>query len=230
MLVACLIPHLILRLLRLPSPIPPRFLGLAGHAAGAQVRIIGQPATSQVLMVANHLSWMDILVLGGASRAAFVAKGDIESWPVVGWLASLNQTLFVAREQRRDVARQSDTIRHRLAAGRPLVLFPEGTTNDGAMLRPFKPALFSALIPPPPGIRIQPVLIDYGADATDIAWGDAEPTGANAKRVFARKGPLYCTIHFLPPFDPAEWPDRKALAQEAWTRLNAAFVKTHQAL
>jgi 1-acyl-sn-glycerol-3-phosphate acyltransferase len=104
----------------------------------------------------------------------------------------------------------------------PVALFPEGTTGHGHGLLPFKPALFAVLLPPPRAIRVQPVLIDYGAATNDIAWTNEEPGGANAARVLARRGTVPVTLHFLDPFDPGEHPNRKAIAMEARARIAAA--------
>lgn len=89
--------HGLWRLLRLRSPWPRRFLGIAGWCAGADVRIVGHPVRSNVLYISNHVSWLDILVLAGRTGTAFVAKADMAPWPVIGWLATLNNSVYVQR-------------------------------------------------------------------------------------------------------------------------------------
>lgn len=220
-LILCLVPHLICKALHLPSRWPPRFLGLAARAVGARVRREGTPLRRDVFFVANHLSWVDILALGGASGTAFVAHDGIAGWPLVGWLARQNATLFVERETRRAVRTQIAALHKALAGHQPLALFPEGTTGDGKTLLPFKPALLAGLMPPPRDLLIQPVWIDYGAAAAEIAWHDGEPAGANAMRLLKRRGTLPVTLHFLDPFDPEDYPDRKAVAEEARNRILA---------
>lgn len=224
----CLPLHLLWRLLHLRSPWPPRFLGLAARAVGARVSTTGTPLAADVFFIANHVSWIDILVLGGASGTAFIAKDDIAAWPIVGWLAAQNDTVFITRDRRGSINDQLLIIREAMAGHKPLALFPEGTTGDGRTLLPFKPSLLAVMLPPPRAVLVQPVHIDYGAATADIAWTGEEPAGANASRILSRAGPLPVTLHFLEPFDPAALPDRKALAAEAQKRI-AASLAAHTA-
>ena len=186
---------------------------------GADIRVIGTPVRRNVMIAANHLSWFDILLLAGTANARFVAKAEVAGLPLIGWLAGLNRTLFVERADRLGVADQVVAIRGALADGQPLAVFPEGTTGDDLTLLPFKPALFAALVPPIAGIQVQPVRIDYGAAASDLAWLGTDPGDAHAKRVLRRAGRFTVTLHYLEPFDPADYPDRKALAAEARRRI-----------
>lgn len=221
-LLLCLPLHLIWKLLPVHSPWPRIFLGLAARSVGARVKISGTPSKHDVFFVCNHINWIDILAVGGATGAAFISHDGVARWPMVGWLAAQNNTIFVARERRHGVGEQVDTLRNALAKHQPVALFPEGTTSDGTALLPFKPALFAGLMPPPRDLDIQPVFIDYGVAASEIAWVGAEPAGANAWRILARKGPLPLTLHFLEPFDPEDFPDRKAVAAQARNRIESA--------
>lgn len=222
-LLLCLPPHLLSKALRRASSWPPFFLGLAARAVGARVRIEGAPLRRDVFFISNHVSWVDILALGGASKAAFVSKDDVAGWPVIGWLARQNNTLFVARTDRRGIAGQVGELHRALERHQPVALFAEGTTGDGRTLLPFKAALLAGIMPPPRALRVQPVFIDYGAAAPEIAWTDDESSGANALRLLGRKGRLDVTIHFLTPFDPSEHPDRKAVAAEARRRIESCL-------
>ena len=186
----------------------------------------GHPFHGDSFIIANHVSWVDILALGGATGAAFVAHDGIAGWPVIGWLAAQNNTLFVARQRRGALTSQIDALRAALAGHQPVALFPEGTTGDGNGLLPFKPALLAVLLPPPRSVRIQPVHIDYGPATSDIAWHSDEPAGVNARRLLERRGPLHVTLRFLEPFDPATCPDRKVLAAKARNSI-AASISTH---
>ncbi|MEG3092700.1 lysophospholipid acyltransferase family protein [Sphingomonas sp. PB1R3] len=221
-LLGALVLHGAWRMLGRGSPWPRRFLRRVAVILGADIRVVGQPARRDVMIAANHLSWMDILLLAGTSGTRFVAKAEVADLPLVGWLASLNHTLFVERGDRLGVGDQIATIRAALSDGRPLAVFPEGTTGDDLSILPFKPALFAALVPPLPGIRVQPVRIDYGAAATDLAWLGTEAGDAHAKRVLRRRGRFTVTLHYLSPFDPAAFPDRKAIAAEACHRITSA--------
>lgn len=220
-LVAALPIHGVWRLFRLPSPWPRLFLGTVARIVGARPRLIGTPLRRDVVFVANHLSWIDILLIAGASGSAFVAKAELRAVPLVGWLCTLNHTIFVSREDRLGVTAQIATIRDALARAWPVTVFPEGTTGDGHTLLPFKAALLAVLEPPPPGVLVQPIRIDYG-DATDeLAWVGDEPGDAHAKRVLARRGTFRATLRFAAPFDPADFPGRKAIAAEARRRIEA---------
>ena len=222
--------HYIWRLLRRRSPWPRRFLGWVAWLAGARVERIGTPRRRDVFFVANHLSWIDILALAGASGTTFVAKQELRRAPVVGWLATLNRTVFVEREDRLGVAAQIDRVRRALVENGSIAIFPEGTTGDDATLLPFKTSMLRVLEPPPPGVLVQPVLMDYGALAQEIGWFGEETGLHNALRVLARPGGFALRIHFLPPFDPAAFAGRKAIAAEARRRIADALaaVSAHQ--
>ncbi len=220
-LLLCLIPHIFCKTIRLPSRWPQRFLALAARSIGARTAIEGTPRSHDIFFIANHISWLDILVLGGATGTAFISHDGVADWPLVGWLARQNNTIFVARTDRRGVRDQIATLRTALEGHQPVAIFPEGTTSDGRSLLPFKAALLAGLMPPPRNLDIQPVWIDYGAATEEIAWHGNEPARVNAKRILGRKGPLRIILHFLDPFDPEHMPDRKAVADEARNRIMA---------
>ncbi len=222
-LIACLPLHYLWKLFGGPSPWPRIFLGWVGRSAGMRARVEGQPLRSHVLFLANHLSWLDIMLIAGASGSAFVSKEEVARWPVIGWLAGLNQTIYVARAQRGAVRDQADALRRALASGRPVALFPEGTTEGGAEVLSFRASLLAALFPSLPGVMVQPVAVDYGTAAGEIAWMGEESAADNGKRVLSRKGSVPVTIRFLEPLDPAEFRDRKALAEAARGAVVAAL-------
>lgn len=221
-LAAALLLHLplhgIWRLAHRPSPWPRRFLGTCARICGARPRIVGVPLRRDAVILANHVSWLDILLLAGAGDAVFVAKAEVARTPLVGRLASLNDTIYVERGERSAIGGQVDAIRAALGP-RPVAIFPEGTTGDGVLLLPFKSSLLAALDPPPPGVRVQPVRIDYGAATPDIAWVGAEPGPANIRRILSRPS-FPVTLTFAEPFTPAG--TRKAIAAEARRRIEAA--------
>lgn len=221
-LLLCLPLHYLWRIGGRPSPWPRRFLGWVGRIAGMRVRVVGVPLRRDVLFLANHLSWLDIVVLAGASGTAFVSKAEVAKVPVVGWLAGLNNTVFVARSERAGVRMQADALRSALAGGQPVALFPEGTTDGGLDILPFRASLLASLYPPLPGVRVQPVALDYGPASQDLAWTGDEPGLANVRKVLARHGTVPVVVHFLPPVDPAG-ADRKALAQAARSEIVEAL-------
>lgn len=208
----CVPFHFLWKLAGARSPWPRLFLGWAGRRSGLRVAIEGTPTPGPVLYAANHVSWLDILALGGAVPVNFVARHDVEQWPGVGWAADLNDTIYITRDVRSSVKGQADTLRQALADGRAVGLFPEGTTDSGRALLPFRASLFASLFPALPGVSVQPVAIDYGSDFPDALWVGDEPYGGNAKRILSRRGRLNVTLRFLDPIDSHEAGDRKVLA------------------
>jgi lyso-ornithine lipid O-acyltransferase len=222
-LLVCLPLHFLWRLFGHPSPWPRRFLGWVGRVAGMRAQLSGQPLERNVLFVANHLSWLDIMLVAGASGAAFVSKDDVAGWPLVGWLARLHNTVFVARSARGAARDQADALRAALATGQPVALFPEGTTDGGPTLLPFRASLLASLFPPLPRLRVQPIAIDYGAAAHDIAWVGKESALANLTRILSRSGTVPVAIRFLEPVDPALAGDRKVLAERCRAEILTAL-------
>jgi 1-acyl-sn-glycerol-3-phosphate acyltransferase len=222
-LTAALPIHLGWRLFRLPSPWPRLFLAAAARIVGARVRVVGRPLRRDVVFLANHLSWVDILALAGATGTAFVAKADLRGVPLIGWLCALNHTIFVRCEDRLAVRHQVAALRDAFTEGWAVTIFPEGTTGDGRSLLPFKAPLLAALDPPPPGVMVQPVRIDYGGATEDLAWAGDEPGRDHARRVLSRPGSFAVTLTMLDPFDPAQAGGRKAIAAEARSRIAAVM-------
>jgi len=214
-LAVCLPGHGLWRIVRARSPWPRLFLGWVGRCAGARLQVVGAPRRSHVLIVANHASWLDIMVIASATGAAFVSKEEVKRWPLAGWLADLNHTVYVERKARGAVHGQADALRNGLKSGRPIALFPEGTTDGGLAVLPFRASLLAAVVPPIKDVVVQPVAIDYGNAGTDIAWAGKESAITNARRVLSRPGSFRVTLSFLEPIDPHALPDRKALAHAA---------------
>jgi len=176
---------------------------------GLRVQVVGKmsdkPAT---LFLPNHSSWLDILVLGSVLRASFVAKSEVGEWPVVGIIAKLGRTVFVSRKRTSTVLREADTMRERLQAGDSLILFAEGTSNDGTRVLPFRSAFLAAAADAkavqlgglPACRRDRPLFAWYGdMDIASHFWRIARRSGARA------------TVLLHEVADPATLPDRKAL-------------------
>lgn len=207
--------HYAYRIFAYGSPFPMLFLRYTARVVGAQVKVIGTPLRRDVFFIANHISWIDILAMAGASGTAFVAKWELSQVPVIGWLCSLNRTVFVKREHRMGVAEQINALKEALQDNWSVTVFPEGTVTDGQSLLPFKSSMISVLEPPPPGVMVQPVVLDYGANSEEIAWVGEESGFHNAMRVMARRGTFRLTITYLEPFSPEEYRGRKAIAVKA---------------
>lgn len=145
-------------------------LGL--RALGVRLRVKGRPPGSAIV-AANHLGYLDVLVLGALAPTVFVAKREVAGWPVFGGLARLAGTRFIDRNKRADVRRVADELAAPLAAGVNVVLFLEGTSTDGATVRPFKSSL---LEPAAQGrLPVVPAAITFGVPAgysaaRDVCW------------------------------------------------------------
>lgn len=151
-------------LLALKSPLsrrlPVAYHGWCCHILGITLEWHGQRSAHRpTLFVANHSSYLDITILGASIDGGFVAKAEVARWPLFGWLAKLQRSIFVERADRAGAARQRDEIRKRLDRGDNLVLFPEGTSSDGIHLLPFKTTLFAAA--EDERVLVQPVSVVY---------------------------------------------------------------------
>jgi 1-acyl-sn-glycerol-3-phosphate acyltransferase len=197
---------------------------------GLRVRTIGRPTSARpVLFAANHVSYLDITVLSSVLPASFIAKREVASWPLFGWLAKLQRSVFIDR-QVRSTAQQRDSIAERLAAKDALILFPEGTSGDGNHVLPFKSALFSVADRGP--VIVQPVSVAYTRlDGIPLgrvlrpllAWyGDM----AMARHLWTMLGlgTVEIVIEFHQPTTLAECGSRKALARYCEERVVAGVA------
>ncbi|HEY3637483.1 MAG TPA: 1-acyl-sn-glycerol-3-phosphate acyltransferase [Rhizomicrobium sp.] len=201
---------------------------------GIRVTVVGEPIQSRgVLMVANHTSYFDILVFSAAARVSFIAKAEVKGWPLAGTLARLQETVFIAREKRAQTGVARDVISQRLIDGDALILFPEGTSDDGNRVLPFKSALLGAAETEigtdadgrPRHVPVQPVSISYvgfyglpmGRDMRPLfAWYadmDLVPHLWEALTM----GPFEAVVEFHQPLTIDETGGRKALAGIAET-------------
>ena len=139
-------------------------LGLL-RVLGMDLRVHGQPVEQgPALLVANHMSWLDILALHAGRHCRFVAKSDVRRWPLIGRLATGAGTLYIERDSRRDALRVVHHMADSLRAGDVLAIFPEGTTSDGTVLLPFHANLLQAAIAA--DVPIQPVALCFVDAAT----------------------------------------------------------------
>lgn len=207
-----------------PSPWPRRYLAATAWIAGLRITLCGRPAQGSTVLLANHVSWLDIPALAGITGARFAGHAELVHVPLVSWLCALNETVFIARNNRASVATQIADLHAALTHPRPLALFPEGTTSCGTTVPPFKSALLAAFAPPPPGVAVQPVLLDYGPHSADIAWVDQHGL-ANFLQILSRGRPIALTIRFLPPLRDAALAGRKAMAAAAQQALAAGLAR-----
>lgn len=186
------------------------------RALDLDIHVTGKPVPN-ALLVANHVSWLDVPVLGAQGEIGFLSKAEVRQWPVIGWMAAVAGTLFIARGGN-ETARITTQIQEQIQAGRPVVVFPEGTTSDGTELLRFHPRLFA--IGQESGTLVQPVALRYGPPAAPdpIApfIGD-ESLAAHLGRVLRHTG-LSVTVHFLPPIE-TDQVDRRQVAERARTAI-----------
>jgi len=206
------------------NPWPRRFLaGIAG-IAGVRIRTTGSAAPGRLLILANHVSWIDIPALAAATGTAFVAHDGLAGVPLFKWLCEMNDTVFVARHDRASIAAQIEALRTALSEKSAITVFPEGTTSDGTELLPFKSSLLAAIDPLVQGITVQPVWLDYGPQAPAIAWVDEEPGVSSFLAILSRAEPVELTIHFLEPLTAPELVNRKTMAAAAREAIAAAMA------
>ncbi|WP_417450372.1 lysophospholipid acyltransferase family protein [Kordiimonas sp.] len=211
---------------------------------GVEVRISGTPHehNGPVLYACNHISWLDIPVVGGhLKNASFIAKSEVAGWGAIGLLCTLHKTIFVNRERRSDSARQRDALSQRVEQGHSLILFPEGTSTDGMRVAPFKSALFSVAERADEAsdhhLLIQPVTLAYTAvngmplirsQKPVVAWlGDVELFG-HLRQLMSRAR-IEAVIEFHAPVTLAEAGSRKALAAYCEAEVRRGLERAHRA-
>lgn len=201
---------------------------------GMTIEVRGQLARERpALLVSNHVSYLDIPVLSTLGGLSFVAKSEVAKWPFFGLLAKLQRTVFVDR-RRTSAAKQRDAITERLAAGGRLVLFAEGTSNDGNRVLPFKSALFSVAERAEEGqtLTLQAVSIAYvllngmpigrGLRPFYAWYGDMDLGGH--LWTFAGLGRTHIVITLHEPTHANDWPSRRALAQHMYGQVTAGVA------
>lgn len=220
---------------------PHRYHRFLCRLFGIRVTVLGHPIQSEgVLMAANHTSYFDIIVFSAAARVSFIAKREVANWPLFGTLARLQETVFIERERRSQTAEARDLIRTRLTQGDALILFAEGTSDDGNAVLPFKSSLLGAAetdVGPdgqgrPRRVPVQPVSISYiglyglpmGRDMRPLfAWyGDMDLVPHLWEAL--KTGPFEAVVEFHPPLDVDRMGGRKQLAAAA-----ERLVRTGQA-
>ena len=210
-------------------PWPSRFLSGIARICGVKVCMVGRPIAGRHLILANHISWLDIPALSAVTGTAFVAQDGLAEIRMLRFLCDLADTVFVARHDPRSVSEQVAAVRAALATSGTLTIFPEGTTTIGDCTLPFKTSLLAALDPaangsPRQDLIVQPVWLDYGVDSAEIAWVGIEHGRDNFLRVLARRRGMVVKVHLLEPLSTAELASRKSVALAARARILAAMT------
>ena len=197
---------------------------------GVEVRVTGEPQPGAVLMVANHVSWLDIPALhASAPRARFVSKADIAHWPLLGRLARAGGTLFIERERKRDALRVVHEVADSLRRHDAVAVFPEGTTGAGHDVLPFHANLLQAAITT--ATVVQPIVLRYSEPGHPVSVA-AQYTGTTTlveslMKVCRARG-LVVDVRFL-AVEPAAETDRRVLAERLRERIAAELQAIDQA-
>ena len=191
--------------------------------AGISLRILGQPpVTGPVMLVANHISWLDIPVMHAARHCRFVSKSDVQGWLLIGTLATAAGTLYIERTSRRDALRMVRSMQEALERGEVLAVFPEGTTGDGREMLPFHANLLQAAVAAqapvqPVGLRFLDGIGGATSDAPSFV-GDESFLGS-VWRTLKAPG-ITAVVHFGAP-ERALGRDRRAWSQALHAAVDA---------
>jgi len=191
---------------------------------GLPVRARGTPPEPPFLLVANHLSYVDILVLASRLGCVFVSKAEVRGWPLLGPICRTLGTIFIDREARRDIPRVMAEVERELAAGRGVVIFPEGTSSAGRTVEPFKPPLLA--LATRLGRPVHYAVLGYRTPPGDpaahetVCWWGGTPFAKHAWRLLQATR-IEATLRFAP--DPIFESDRKLLAERLREAVLADF-------
>lgn len=199
---------------------------------GFRIRMVGQRRAGATLFVANHLSYIDIVILGGCFKGAFISKAEVRSWPGFGFLAVLQRTVFIKREKSAARA-QTEEIRRRLETGDSLMLFAEGTSSAGHGVLAFKSSLLAVAATEVDGapVAVQPVTLIY--DRLDgmpagrlmrpfVSWFGDEDLASHLP-IMLGLGRIGATVIFHTPLTLADSGDRKALTRRCEAAVRAGY-------
>lgn len=184
----------------------------------------GRPRGGATLVVANHVSWLDILAINAVQPARFVSKADVRAWPVIGWLVECGGTLFIERERKRDALRVVHQVADALRQGQTIAVFPEGTTSEGHGLLPFHANLLQAAVST--GTPIQPVALRFSDDLEAVSLaaayvGDTDLLRSLWSVVTAPR--LRVHLRWLEPMPTGEV-DRRTVSDAVRERILAALA------
>lgn len=191
---------------------------------GIEVQISGRVRDGPVLIVANHISWLDIPAIIAAHPVRFVSKSDVRKWPVLGWIVACGGTLFIERDKKRDALRVVHRLAESLKAGDALAIFPEGTTADGHSLLPFHANLLQAAIATE--TPVQPIALRYSDASSPISAAAAyvgETSLLQSLWMVVAANQLRVSVRILPA-EGSRHLDRRALTQRVQSEIEEALA------
>ncbi len=210
---------------RLDELFAPWWHARACRVLGLRVRVAGTPTPLPALFAANHVSWLEVLALGSVAPMSFVAKAEVERWPLIGPLARAAGTLFVRRGAARPAAEAVDAAVGRLAEGGGICVFPEGTSTTGESVLPFRAAFFEAAVRL--GCEVQPVAVRYPRGRTVAPFVGDDEFLPHLLRVLGERE-VAVDLLFTPVLD-SHGRDRGALAERARTQILLALAGSRPA-
>lgn len=195
------------------------------HVLGIGLRVSGEPPNAgATLIIANHVSWIDILAINAVRPSRFVSKADIRAWPLLGWLIACAGTLFIERERKRDAMRVVHMTADALRTGETVAVFPEGTTSDGHGLLPFHANLLQAAIATE--TPVQGVALRYSDSRETVSSAAAfigEQTLAASLWAVLSASRMTAHVRLLPPQATRQL-ERRALAQRLEGQIGEALA------
>ena len=188
---------------------------------GVRVLARGRPHEAPALMLANHISWLDILVLATQSDSGYVAKAEVAQWPLLGWLFQVGGTEFVRRGSHAALARVLEQMASRLKAGQRLTVFPEGTSGAQVLPGRFRPRLLQAAVAAK--VPVQPVAIYYGSNPERLAFVGDDSFVSNLWTLLGAE-PALAELTYLPVLGTVSG-DCRLLADESWRAVTHALTR-----
>lgn len=212
------------------------FWKVFGFLIGIKIKKTGRLTKDRPLMIAiNHTSFFDIIALGYAFNPNFISKADVQHWPIFGFLAKCGGTLFISRS-RSSIGKEATELSKRiLNQKKPIIFAPEGTTNDGIELLPFKPAMFEIMLEHKGKLNLQPMIIKYthinNKPTTDeqkqlISWTVNDNSSVMQKMLkVLRNRSITLTVKVLDQIDTTKFNDRKELCKYTEDIMKAEYKK-----
>jgi len=196
--------------------------GMIFRVFGIRVEVTGAALDGPVLIVSNHISWLDILALHSSAAMGFVSKAEVASWPFIGFLARLSKTVFHERGSQDSANSVSNAMVRRLKSGGRVAIFPEGGIKPGDMIKVFHARMFKAAVEA--DCLVQPVMIRYlrnGQRDSELTFIDDENFVMNFLRLLGRPSSV-CELKYLSPIAPEGRP-RKLIAEQAQRAVMVAY-------
>ena len=214
------------------------FFGLT-KIFGIKINSFGNQKKKKVLFISNHISYLDIIILGSAIDAIFVAKSEIKNWPIINKLCFLGKTIFVERENLRSIKMQAENIKNNLRDGFNVILFPEGTSSDGSKVLDFKSSLFQVITHNElKNYSIQPISISYNKldglplDKTYrpfLAWFGAMDLVSHAWK-FLGLGLSEVSVHFHESKKFSSFTNRKHACSFCYEKISQQVINNFRSL